>query len=112
MKKNQKGFSLLEIILSLSVGLVLFAGIMSVLIGMRTTTQVTNSLGELQENGRFALSVITEDLMRQNFWGDLASPLNLSNSIEMMYAYVSCRPDIGYPITLMSKYASCPSANH
>lgn len=81
MKKNQKGFSLLEIILSLSVGLLLFAGIMSVLIGMRTTTQVTNSLGELQENGRFALSVITEDLMRQNFWGDLASPLNLSNSI-------------------------------
>ena len=31
---------------------------------------------------------------------------------EMMYAYVSCRPDIGYPITLMSKYASNPSANH
>ena len=31
---------------------------------------------------------------------------------EMMYAYVSCRPDIGYPITLMSKYASNPEAYH
>jgi hypothetical protein len=30
----------------------------------------------------------------------------------MMYVYVSCRPDIGYPITLMSKFASNPSANH
>ena len=29
-----------------------------------------------------------------------------------MYAYVSCRPDIGYPITLLSKYASSPSAYH
>jgi hypothetical protein len=29
-----------------------------------------------------------------------------------MYAYVFCRPDIGYPITLMSKYASNPSKNH
>ena len=29
-----------------------------------------------------------------------------------MYTYVSCRPDIGYPITLMSKYASSPFANH
>lgn len=75
MKKNQQGFSLLEIILSLSVGLVLFAGIMSVFVGMRTTTQETNSLGTLQENGRFALSVITDDLMRQDFWGDLSNPI-------------------------------------
>ena len=31
---------------------------------------------------------------------------------KIIYAYVSCRPDIGYPITLMSKYASNPSAYH
>jgi len=31
---------------------------------------------------------------------------------EMMYAYVTCRPDIGYAITLMSKYGSCPSKHH
>ena len=31
---------------------------------------------------------------------------------KMMYAYVSCLPDIGYPITLMSKFASNPSTNH
>lgn len=72
MKKGQQGFTLIEIILSLFVGLVLFAGIMSVFVGMRTTTQETNSLGVLQENGRFALSVLSEDLMRQSFWGDLA----------------------------------------
>ena len=31
---------------------------------------------------------------------------------EMMYAYVSCRPDIGYAITLMSKYGSNPADYH
>ena len=31
---------------------------------------------------------------------------------EMMFAYVSCRPDIGYAITLMSKYGSNPSKFH
>jgi hypothetical protein len=31
---------------------------------------------------------------------------------EIMYAYVSCRPDIGYAITLLSKYGSNPSAYH
>ena len=29
-----------------------------------------------------------------------------------MYSYVSCRPDIGCPITLLSKYASSPSTYH
>ena len=31
---------------------------------------------------------------------------------EMMYAYVTCRPDIGYAITLLSKFGSSPSAYH
>ena len=31
---------------------------------------------------------------------------------EMMFAYVSCRPDIGYAVTLMSKYGSNPSQFH
>ena len=31
---------------------------------------------------------------------------------EMMFAHVGCRPDIGCPITLMSKFASNPSAYH
>lgn len=86
MKKKQQGFTLIEIILSLSIGLVLFGGIMSVFVGMRTTTQETNSLGTLQENGRFALSIINEDLMRLNLWGDLATDLSGSNA-----------PNIGFP---------------
>ena len=31
---------------------------------------------------------------------------------EMMYAYVTCRPDIGYAITLLSKFSSNPSQFH
>ena len=31
---------------------------------------------------------------------------------EMMYAYVTCRPDIGYAITLLSKFSSNPSEYH
>ena len=31
---------------------------------------------------------------------------------EMMYAYVTCRPDIGYAITLMSRFSSSPSEYH
>jgi|GEM_PF-233363 len=66
------GFTLVELMISMSVGLILFAGVMSIFVGMRTTTAETSSYGELQENGRFAISVLTDDLLKQNFWGDYA----------------------------------------
>lgn len=69
-KYSQQGLTLLELMISLSVGLMLFAGVMSIFVGMRTTTAETSSYGELQENGRFAISVLTDDLRKQNFWGD------------------------------------------
>ena len=74
-----KGFTLIELMISLSIGLVLFAGVMSVFVGMRSTTSDTSSFGELQENGRFAVSVLTDDLLRQNFWGDLSETFSLSS---------------------------------
>lgn len=76
--KKQQGFTLLEIFISLAIGSVLLAGVLSVFVGMRTTTEDTSSLGELQENGRFALSILTDDLQRQGFWGDFSGGLSRS----------------------------------
>jgi len=68
--KFQQGFSLLEVFIALSIGLVIFAGVLSVFVGMRTTTTETSSSGELQENGRFAISLLAGDISKQDFWGD------------------------------------------
>ena len=32
--------------------------------------------------------------------------------VELMYVYITCRPDIGYAITTLSKFSSEPSAFH
>ncbi len=71
MKKQQGGFTIIEIFIALAIGLALIAGILSIFVAMRTTSSETTSAGELQENGRFAMTLITDDLLRQNFWGDL-----------------------------------------
>jgi type IV pilus assembly protein PilW len=80
--KKQSGFSLVEIFIALSIGLALMAGVLSVFVGMKTTTSETSSYGELQENGRFAISILTDDLLRQNFWGDLPGTLDAGNLIS------------------------------
>jgi len=79
MANKQKGFTLVEMLISLSVGVVLLGGIMSAFVGMRTTSAETSSMGELQENGRFALNIITDDLLRQDFWGDYTGTFDLAN---------------------------------
>lgn len=74
-----KGFTMVELMISLAVGLVLFAGVLSIFVGMRTTTAETSTFGELQENGRFAISLLTDDLLKQDFWGDYVGRLSRNN---------------------------------
>ena len=73
------GFTLVELLISLTLGLVLVSGVLSVFVGMRSTAMQTSTIGELQENGRFALSVLSNDLSMQNFWGDFAGNLQAPN---------------------------------
>lgn len=54
----------------MAVGLVLLAGVLTVFVDMRSTTEETSGYGELQENGRFAMSILVDDLIKQDFWGD------------------------------------------
>jgi len=84
MMKNQRGFTLLEIFIALAIGLVIIGGTLSVFVGLKTTTTETSSMGELQENGRFAVAILTEDLLRQSFWGDLNGAL--SSNLQLVPA--------------------------
>lgn len=79
MKIKQAGFSLIEIFVSLVVGLALLSGVLATFVSMKNTTSETSSYGELQENGRFAVSLLTDDLLRQNFWGGLSGNLTFAN---------------------------------
>jgi type IV pilus assembly protein PilW len=79
MLNKQRGFSLIEIFIALAVGVGLFAGVMSVFVGMKTTSTETSTYGELQENGRFALSLLSDDLLRQDFWGDYTGSFDFAS---------------------------------
>jgi type IV pilus assembly protein PilW len=83
MNKIQQGFTLLEVMIALSIGLVIFAGVLSVFVGMKSTTTETSNYGELQENGRFAISLLSDDLLKQNFFGDFGCSFGSSSLIAI-----------------------------
>lgn len=84
--KYQQGFTLLEVFVALVIGLVIFAGVLSVFVGMRTTTTETSSHGELQENGRFAISILTDDISKQDFWGDYTGTFDVASISHALVA--------------------------
>lgn len=58
------GFSLLEVMVALALGLLLSGGILSLFQGTSNTNRVQDGLAHLQENGRFAVTRVQDDLRR------------------------------------------------
>lgn len=69
INRHQTGISLVEIMVALVISLFLLGGIIQVYLANKTTYKFTNANARVQENGRFALDTITEDLRMAGFWG-------------------------------------------
>ena len=60
--RSQQGFTLVELMVSLTIGLVLLAGVAQVFASNKQANRYNESLSELQDNGNFALQFITTQL--------------------------------------------------
>jgi type IV pilus assembly protein PilW len=77
---KQTGISLVEVLVALVISLFLLGGIVQVYVGNKVTFKFTNALAEVQENGRFALDMMSQDLRLANQWGCIAfDPTDTSN---------------------------------
>lgn len=65
----QAGISLVEILVSLVISLFLLGGIVQVYFGNQTSYKFANGLSQVQENGRFALETVAQDLRAAGDWG-------------------------------------------
>jgi type IV pilus assembly protein PilW len=65
--RHQTGMTLLELMISMSLGLLLVAGIGAVYVGSNQTYRVQEDNARIQENGRYALEVIGRSLRQAGF---------------------------------------------
>lgn len=78
-KHLQSGISLVEILVSLVISLFLLGGIIQVYLGNTSTYKFANALSQVQENGRFAMDTISQDLRAAGDWGCINfNPLNVT----------------------------------
>ncbi|MEO8016698.1 MAG: PilW family protein [Pseudomonadota bacterium] len=74
--RRARGFSLLELIIALAIGLTLLAAFLVVLQRCRTAFAANESFARLQDSARHALSVVVPDIELAGFFGFTNQPVS------------------------------------
>ncbi|MCU4676281.1 PilW family protein [Catenovulum sp. 2E275] len=81
--KQIQGFSLTELMIVMAISLLVFSGVIGLFIASDDTLDDALQRGEMQENGRLALSFIAQDIMMSGYWGRYSGkPIHLISGAE------------------------------
>ena len=68
---DQHGFSLVELLIAMTLGLILISGVIVVFVGSKRSSDIASAMSDLQENGRFALNAMASDVRMAGYQGCL-----------------------------------------
>ncbi len=66
---HQEGFTLVEMMIAITLSLILLAGVLQIFLSSKTTYTVQEGLSRLQENARFALGTVTQSVRMAGYPG-------------------------------------------
>ena len=85
MRSRQRGFSLVEIMVAITLSLILLGGVLAVMYSSKVTYLQNDRVARIQENGRAALELILRDLRGAGFPGcaqPIAGLFNIRNILS------------------------------
>lgn len=74
--QRQKGLSLVELLIAITLSLLLTAGILQIFLSSKQTYSTQSALSRVQESGRFAMEFLANDIRNAGFKGECLSPIN------------------------------------
>lgn len=67
--KDQKGITLIELLVALVISLVLMVGVIQLFIGNKRSYQLTEEIARMQESARFAANILAKDIRMAGYTG-------------------------------------------
>ena len=117
--------SLVELMIALTIGLLITASVLTVYVNAGRNFAFDEQYGRLQENARYALRVLGEDLVMGDFWGPMVTTDTISSTLvppadDCGETLEMFDPDIGvlfnnnHDGAAVAQFAPCTvmSANH
>ena len=108
--RNQRGISLVELMISITIGLILMTGVVQLFLSSRATFSTQQALSRVQETGRLAMEFLADDIRMAGYMGCMSRNLNfhntLNNANSLQYDFgvaIQGEDDVG---TLSTEYPS------
>ncbi|MEX1080643.1 MAG: PilW family protein [Halofilum sp. (in: g-proteobacteria)] len=79
---RQRGFSLIELMIAMTIGLILLAAVIALVTNSSRTQRHVEQVGEQIENGRYALDLLRREVQHAGYYGeyyDVRAPSNSSD---------------------------------
>lgn len=119
-RKHQHGLTLIELMVSVTIGLLLLSVILAVVVNTSRNYEELNRVGRQVENGRFAMDLLGDEIHHAGYFGrhyELGSaPAGLPDPCSVAVANLQTAlalPLQGYNDPSVSPIAAClPIANH
>ncbi|MCC2605482.1 PilW family protein [Planctobacterium marinum] len=90
--RAQSGFSLVEVMISLTVGLILTAGVIQIVVSSQVTEGLNRAMAEAQENGRYIMGRLRNELITTGRYDTLDPDLDTSVDVVEEAAFLQNRP--------------------
>lgn len=79
---RQAGLSMVELMVAITLGLILLAGVIQIFASNKQTYRVQEATARVQENGRIAMQLITQDIRMADYWGCAQAVTGVINHLD------------------------------
>ena len=97
--QQQGGFSLVELMIALLLGLLLMSGIIAVYLEGKNNFVQDEAISRVQENGRFALRLLSREIAMGGFYGGVTDPTSITSP-----AVSDCKTGLLNPDQIVETY--------
>jgi type IV pilus assembly protein PilW len=105
--RKQQGLSLIELMISITIGIILMTGVVQMFITSRISFSTQQGISRIQETGRFAIEFLSRDIRMAGYLGciDRANP-QISNTLNTANGFYY-RMDVG-----IEGYTAAPATSN
>jgi len=82
-ESRSRGFSLVELLIAMTLGLILMTGLIVVFSENKKSVELNSAMANIQENARFALSALSQDIRLSSYQGCLDSRRGAMNVLSV-----------------------------
>ncbi len=97
--RKQQGLSLIELMISITIGLILMTGVVQLFLSSKTTFATQQAMSRIQETGRLAIDFMARDIRMAGYMGCVSrGTTNIINGLETTtdYLFDFSVPLVGY----------------